>query len=671
MSSAPTLDPATASTIRNALEAATRGRIDEARRIGEDGLQGGGDVIALNAMLGSLCCRSGDFEAGVKHLRAAHERRPDDPVIALNLGTALAQLERFDEALEMVPAEVAASDSTMRLERLRGFLFQSLRDFPAAASAYERVVAGAPDDWEAWNNLGNVRRQSGDADGSVAALRRACEINPRSAPARLNLAMALFAAGQLGDAKSELNRMAEEFPSDSKPLRELHGILKAEGRDEEALEPIVEAVRRDPDDVELLLGLASHQLALLDNAEAEKSYRKVVRRDSANALANLGLAVVFELTNRGDALVELVGDAESRGVEPDVLNFIRAFGFRRSKQFDEGLASLAKVRGDLEEARRLQLLGQLSEGAGKYDEAWEAFVGMNRIQSLHPSEPLERASAYREHLRRQTEVLSDEWFSRWKGEAAEASRLSPTFLVGFPRSGTTLLDTLLMGHPDIEVLEEEGTLAAASAELPGDLADLPTATAKQIGKARERYFEVARESVPLAPDKLLIDKNPLSMNALPVIRRLFPDAKIILALRHPCDVVLSCFVTNFRLNDGMSNFLQLDTAAELYDLSFRNFSKASGMLGLPVHRLVYEDLIEGPETALRDLVTFLDVPWREEMLDHEATAKARGRIKTASYAQVVEPIYRRSVGRWEHYREHMAPVLPELAPWVEEFGYSL
>jgi tetratricopeptide (TPR) repeat protein len=516
-----------------------------------------------------------------------------------------------------------------------------------------------------------VRRQSGDADGGVAALRRACEINPRSAPARLNLAMALFAAGQLDDAKSELNRMAEEFPSDSKPLRELHGILKAEGRDEEALEPIVEAVRRDPDDVELLLGLASHQLALLDNAEAEKSYREVVRRDSANALANLGLAVVFELTNRGDALVELVGDAESRGVEPDVLNFIRAFGFRRSKQFDEGLASLAKVRGDLEEARRLQLLGQLSEGAGKYDEAWEAFVGMNRIQSLHPSEPLERASAYREHLRRQTEVLSDEWFSRWKREEAEASRPSPTFLVGFPRSGTTLLDTLLMGHPDIEVLEEEGTLAAASAELPSDLADLPTATAKQIGTARERYFEVARESVPLAPDKLLIDKNPLSMNALPVIRRLFPDAKIILALRHPCDVVLSCFVTNFRLNDGMSNFLQLDTAAELYDLSFRNFSKASGMLGLPVHRLVYEDLIEGPETALRNLVTFLDVPWRGEMLDHEATAKARGRIKTASYAQVVEPIYRRSVGRWEHYREHMAPVLPELAPWVEEFGYSL
>jgi Flp pilus assembly protein TadD len=671
MSSAPTLDPTTASTIRSALEAASRGRIDEARRIGEDGLQGGGDVVALNAMLGSLCCRSGDFEAGVSHLRAAHERRPDDPVIALNLGTALAQLERFEEALEAVPPRVAASDPTMRLERLRGFLHQSLEDFRGAASAYERVVAAAPDDWEAWNNLGNVRRQSGDPGGGVAALRRACEINPRSAPARLNLAMALFASGDLEEAKAELRRMADDFPSDSKPLRELHGILKAEGRDDDALEPILEAVRRNPDDVELLLGLASHQLALLDNAEAEKSYREVIRRDPANALANLGLAVVFELTNRGDALAELVGEAESRGVEPDVLNFIRAFGFRRSKQFDQGLTSVAKVRGDLEEARRLQLLGQLSEGAGKYDEAWDAFVGMNRLQSLHPSQPLERASAYRDHLRRQTDVLSGEWLSRWKDEESKAPPRSPTFLVGFPRSGTTLLDTLLMGHPDIEVLEEEGTLAAASAELPSDLAGLPTATAEQIDRARDRYFQDAQEGVAQASGKVLIDKNPLSMNSLPVISRLFPGAKIILALRHPCDVVLSCFVTNFRLNDGMSNFLELETAAELYDLSFRNFTKASEILHLPVHRLVYEDLIENAASVLRDLVTFLDVPWRDEMLDHEKTAKARGRIKTASYAQVVEPIYRRSVGRWEHYREHMAPVLPVLSPWVQEFGYSL
>lgn len=671
MSSAPTLDPTTASTIRNALEAATRGRIDEARKIGEDGLQDGGDVVALNAMLGSLCCRAGDFEAGVRHLRAARERRPNDPVIAFNLGSALAQLGRPEEALEAVPAELAASDPTMRLERLRGFLHQDLRDFPAAVEAYERVVAAAPDDWESWNNLGNARRQKGDTEASIEALRRAAQIAPDSAPVRMNLATALIAADKPDKAEFELRRMAEDFPADTKPLRELHALLKGQSRDEEALDPIIEAVRRDPADLELLLGLASHQLLLLDNAAAEEAYGEVVRCDPSNALGNLGLAVVLELTNRGAELASLISEAEGRGVGPEVLNFIRAFDHRRAKRFKDGLEALAKVPEELEPARRLQLLGQLSEGAGRYNEAWETFAAMNRVQSEQPSLPVERAAAYRAHVREQANALSKDWQSRWTPHQSDDGRESPVFLVGFPRSGTTLLDTFLMGHPGIAVMEEEPALVAASACLPAEIADLPEATADQIEAARARYFEAARQLTPLAPGKLLIDKNPLSMNALPAIRRLFPDARIVLALRHPCDVVLSCFVTNFQLNDGMSNFLQLDTAAELYDLSFRNFTEAQQLLEQPVHRVMYEELVEDPEAVLRGLLDFVDLPWRNEMLDHEATAKTRGRIKTASYAQVVEPIYRRSIGRWEHYRNHLAPVRPILAPWAEEFGYSL
>jgi Flp pilus assembly protein TadD len=671
MSSAPILDQATASTIRSALEAASRGRIDEARRIAEHALAGGGDIVALNAMLGSLCCRAGDLAAGVRHLRVAQSSRPNDPVIGLNLATALTELGQHEEALKIVPEALATRDPTMRLERLRGFLNQSLGNFAAAVAAYERVVGIAPDDWESWNNLGNARRQNGDFEGSIEALGRASQINSRSAPTRLNLAMALVTAGDVQGAESELRRMAEDFPTDAKPLRELHALMKDQGRDEEALEPILEAVRRDSADLELLLGLASHQLLLLNNAAAEEAYREVVRRDPANALGNLGLAVVFELTNRSEDLARLAEEAEVRGAVPDVLNFIRAFVHRRAKRFDLGLAALAEVPEDLEQARRLQLLGQLSEGVGRYDEAWDAFVAMNRVQSEHPSSPIERGAIYRRHVREQTEALSEEWLSGWTAYEPNDDRPCPTFLVGFPRSGTTLLDTLLMGHPDIEVLEEEATLVAAAGRLPTEVGDLPAATADQISAARERYFEVAGELTPLTPGKLLIDKNPLSMNALPVIRRLFPDAKIILALRHPCDVVLSCFVTNFRLNDGMSSFLQLETAAELYDLSFSNFRKAQQLFELPEHRILYEDLIDDPAAALRGLVDFLELPWRGEMLDHEVTAKARGRIKTASYAQVVEPIYRRSAGRWQHYRKHMEFVRPTLAPWAEEFGYSV
>jgi hypothetical protein len=226
-----------------------------------------------------------------------------------------------------------------------------------------------------------------------------------------------------------------------------------------------------------------------------------------------------------------------------------------------------------------------------------------------------------------------------------------------------------MGHEGIEVLEEEPTLLKASKILPFE--NLATASDDQIRAAREEYFRVAGLHVPLAPGKLLVDKNPLSLNALPVIRRLFPDSKIILALRHPCDVVLSCYTTNFKLNDGMSNFLRLDTTAELYDLSFRFFEKARDLVGLPVHTVVYEKVVEDRERELRSLLGFLDLNWSDDVLDHESTALNRGRIKTASYAQVAQPIYDRSAGRWHNYRGHLEPVLPVLEPWVAKFGYTL
>ncbi len=161
------------------------------------------------------------------------------------------------------------------------------------------------------------------------------------------------------------------------------------------------------------------------------------------------------------------------------------------------------------------------------------------------------------------------------------------------------------------------------------------------------------------------------MNAVPLIRRLFPDARIILALRHPCDVVLSCYVTNFRLNDGMSNFVKLDTAAELYDISFAYLERVQQLMPTPTHRVVYENVVADRDRELRALFDFLGLDWHDAVLDHETTARGRGRIKTASYAQVVEPIYNRSAGRWRNYRKHLDPILPILRPWAEKFGYEI
>ena len=668
MAETTTIDEITTGVIRRALAAAAAGRVAEACALAEEGLQAGGESAALHAMLGMLRCRSGEMERGIEHLHAAHRAKPADPVIAGNLASALAELGKYDEGLEVVSADLAQSDRTFKLLKLRGFLAQNNDEFNAAIDAYEQVVAASPEDWESWNNLGNARGAAGDLEGSVDALRRAVDLNSESAPVRLNLATALRAAASFEQAEGQLRKMAEDFQSDAKPLREMHALLKQQGRDEEALTAIEEAVAREPADLELRLALASHRLSLLQHNSAQEAYAEVVRRDPANSLANIGLAVVLELTNRTEDLASLVDEAAARGVDDDAMNFIRAFDHRRAKRFQDGLKSLSRVPEELETARRFHLLGQLEEGAGNYDQAFAAFERMNEIQRADPSQPEERGARYRSNLRQQLELMTDEWAASWS-EVPIDDRPSPAFLVGFPRSGTTLLDTILMGHPRIEVLEEEPPLRHAQAALQ-EFAQFPNAQEQDVKAARDLYFETAGKLTPLERGNLLVDKNPLAMNGIPLIKRMFPDGRIILALRHPCDVVLSCFVTNFKLNDGMVNFMRLETAAELYDLSFRYFERACELLRPEVHTIRYENLVEDRDAELRPLFKFLDLAWDDDVLDHQATARGRSHIKTASYAQVVEPIYQRSAGRWQNYRKHLEPIIPMLRPWVDKFGYE-
>jgi hypothetical protein len=153
--------------------------------------------------------------------------------------------------------------------------------------------------------------------------------------------------------------------------------------------------------------------------------------------------------------------------------------------------------------------------------------------------------------------------------------------------------------------------------------------------------------------------------------RLFPDARFIFAQRHPCDVVLSCFMTNFQLNAATANFTDLLGTARLYDQVLSYWEQCRALLAPPVHVLSYEAMVNDPEQALRPLIGFLDLSWDDRLLDHRQTARARGYIPTASYAQVTEKIYSRASGRWIRYRDQMRDVLPILAPWAERMGYGM
>jgi len=665
--SAAKIDEPTASAIRSALAAAQKGRFDEACLTAERALANGGDPVALNALLGAFRIGSGDHETAIQHLEIAHAGRPLDVRIAMNLATALTKTSQLERAFAIASAELAFSDPSLQLARLRGYLADQLGQFDLAIAAYEHVVRLAPQDWASWNNLGNARVAAGDFQLGAADIERANELEPDSPPTRLNLARAYWRGGDLVRAEQILRRAADDFPDDAKPLMDLHDLLKELERNDELLPVLDRAVAREPGNVELLLTRASHLGLQFKMEEAEAAFRDVLRVDPVNEEAFVGLAVLWE-HNKPSALAELVEEAEGKSVGPNALNLLRAYRARRAKHYSEAVEALNLIEPDFESLRRYELLGQMLEKLEDYDGAFAAFGQMNKIQSQDPSRPLDRAARMREAVRDQIAKTTQEWFGSWKAGPVALERRAPVFLVGFPRSGTTLLDTILMGHPGTVVLEERPVISRLKDEMGGFEA-IQSLDESAIRDAQQRYLEIAAEYADIPSDRLIIDKSPLLLNEAVFIHRIFAEAPFLFAVRHPADVLASCFVANFNLNNSMANFLHLDTAAAFYDATMSNWENARQVLPLRVHTVAYEQMVQDPHGVLRPVVETLGLDWHEDMLDHTKTAAERGVITTASYAQVTQPIYTHSVGRWERYRKHLEPVLPVLAPWIEKFGY--
>ncbi|HMC92677.1 MAG TPA: sulfotransferase, partial [Allosphingosinicella sp.] len=385
----------------------------------------------------------------------------------------------------------------------------------------------------------------------------------------------------------------------------------------------------------------------------------------AGPLAWLELGILFERSSRIDALPPLLEEATRAGVAGPELGYLRAVVLRREGRLAEALDAVRAAPAEMEPERRAALIARLADSLGRTDEAFEAFAEMNRLGAGTAADP----AGYRSRIDDMIRTAQPSWFVRWTADAPPADRPAPIFLVGFPRSGTTLLDTFLMGHPHVLVLEEEPVLQRARDAL-GDFARLPDLDAGEIARLRNLYFAALDEIAPEAAGKTVVDKLPLNILGAPLIHRLFPGAPIILSLRHPCDAVLSCFMQAFEPNDAMANFLNLGDAADLYDKVFTFWEQCRAGLPLNVHPLRYEDLVEQPEEEMRALIGFLGLDWDPCLLDHRRTAAARGTIVTPSYAQVTQPLYRAAAGRWQRYRDQMAPVLPVLCPWAERLGYG-
>jgi tetratricopeptide (TPR) repeat protein len=606
--------------------------------------------------------RRGDLAGAQAVGEAALRDRPDDVPARI----ALANLRAMRGDHE--GAEALCTVDAPELLRLKGWLLQSQGRSGEAAGCYERIVAADPADWEIWNNLGNARRDSGDLAGAIEALGRACRLRPGLAPVQFNYAMSLAAAGRLGESLEPYREAARLEPGNSALQLELGKLLRHLGRPAEAVEPLGRAAALAPEEAEAPLELGRAYAAQGELDAAEAAYRNTLALRPGLALAFLELGIVLERGNRVEWLGPLLAEAEAQGVAPGELAYLHALRLREEGRTEEALALAREAPADVEPARRALLIGRLADQAGEAASAFEAFREANAIAAEEPAAVQADPDGYCRRIEALTEIVAPYWYRSWS-PAAPGERPPPVFLVGFPRSGTTLLDTVLMGHPRVAVLEEEPILEAVSAAL-GGFERLPELDSAEIARLRALYFEALDRLAPDAGGRTMVDKLPLNLLAAPLIHRLFPDSKIVFAQRHPCDVVLSCFMQSFAINDAMANFLDLGDSARLYDLVLTFWERCRDVLPLDVHVVRYEALVEDLEGEARALLDFLGLPWDPAVLDHRRTAAARGTISTPSYSQVIRPLYREASGRWARYRAQMAPILPLLAPWALRLGYG-
>jgi hypothetical protein len=225
----------------------------------------------------------------------------------------------------------------------------------------------------------------------------------------------------------------------------------------------------------------------------------------------------------------------------------------------------------------------------------------------------------------------------------------------------------------IGVIEEKPIVDTVVANL-SDIVDHRSITGlskNTLDTLKEIYIaELEKLSSNYKSKKVIIDKFPLNLIHAPLINRIFPDAKFILMLRHPCDCVLSCFMQNFELNEAMVNFLDLNTTAKLYSHIMELWSVYSKNINMNLEIVKYEDLIYDLEGTSKRIIKFLDLSWERKMLEFHKTGLARSQIKTPSYNQVTEKLYTHADGRWKNYSTNLSHIIKTLEPWIKKFSYT-
>jgi len=538
------------------------------------------------------------------------------------LGNVLVERGRFTEASHVYrKALKLLPDNPMLLSNigvallLQGENEKSLRWF-------DKAISQDPNYADAYNNLGNALRSLGKYAEAAAAYKRAVELNPDLADAYRNLGFMFIELGELDDAANCFNQALSINPRDNKACLGLGRTLNEQGYLDQAVSVYEKSIAVDPGNAEYYKELGK---AFSDHGEIEQAvtaYRKALKINPESAEAYRALSKNKKYTEYDDDMRAMESLLSKREISSEDSIHL-AFG-----------------------------LGKAYEDIGNFDKSWELLIKATGLKRDSYDYSISESQQQFDRIR---ELFSPEFFSNHLGLGDPDQ--TPIFILGMPRSGTSLVEQILASHPDVYGAGELNDLAKVleSIGMPVDKKkteiippELLELDARAFGELGKQYIARIRKYSTNA--KFITDKMPHNFLRIGFIKAILPNAKIIHCTRDPMDNCLSLFKNNLKGHKYSNNLSELGQYYRMY-LELMDYWKAS----LPgfVYDQSYENLVRSQKGQVSKLLQHCGLPWDDACLDFHRT---RRKIKTASNAQVRRPMYSDSVKLWARYEKQLEPL---------------
>ena len=568
---------------------------------------------------------AGRFDEAIRQLDRVVKKTSVDPEFWFLHGAVSGQLGKYDVAISSLNKAVSLNPSHLETYANLGLAFLRSARYPQAIDAYRTLLGKSPSYPGAHFHLGYACLASGDCAGALTHLKHAIRLQPRNIEAHVYLVKALMSLGS----------------------------------PREALETARQGLMLDPDRRDLLILGASLHMELGQLAEAGALLDRVLAADPDSIEARVGKAFVHE--NRGDfqAALDIVLPIIQSGRKNADLAVAYARIARHFDLRDEAIAYIETLlAGDVEldaesEGTLNYQLGKMKDALGRYDEAFDHFRVSNTLRP-HAFDPV----LYSRDMAVLRQVYTSGFFRQ--APRLDTPGMVPVFIVGMPRSGTTLAEQILASHPRVfgagELPDIDDITRRLARTVSGGLeypACMKLATADILQAQRDAYLEKLADLSSGA--RWVTDKMPHNFEHLGLIAVLFPNARIVHCIRNPLDTCLSIYFNDFNAGHGYATDLAM--LGGHYNEYLRTMAHWRTVLPIEIFDLVYEDIIGDQERITRQLLEYCGLEWDSACLEFY---RNRRTVSTFSYDQVRKPIYTGSVGRWRRYEKYLGPLIEAL-----------